>query len=119
MRTAQTDSVLKICRKQVNLDVISKLIASVLEAIFSDEIYVFCCTLPKFETSCRIYFELEIHVLKVPGSSLPIHTFAYSLFVDVYSVISNMTGYSHSCHSIKLIHCGVPERNGLSDKMVL
>ena len=37
-----------------------------------------------------------------------IHAFAYS-FVGIYSVISNMTGYSHSCLSIKLIHWGAPE----------
>ena len=32
--------------------------------------------------------------------------------------ISNMTGYSHSCHSIKLIHCGAPKRDALSDGVV-
>ena len=56
---------------------------------------------------------------KVEGDSLLIHAFLYSLFVGVYSVISNMTGYSHSCHSIKLIHCGALQRDVLSDKMVL
>ena len=30
----------------------------------------------------------------------------------------NMTGYSHSYHSIKLIRCGAPQRDILSDKMV-
>ena len=54
------------------------------------------------------------------GSSLLIHAFVYSLFVGIYSIISDMTGYSHSCHSIKLIHWGAPERDVLSDdKMVL
>ena len=32
---------------------------------------------------------------------------------------SDMTGYSHSYHSIKFIHCGAPQRDVLSDKMVL
>ena len=58
-------------------------------------------------------------MLKVAGDSLLIHAFAYSLFVGVYTVISNMIGYSHSCHSIKLSHCGAPQRDVLSDKMVL
>ena len=57
--------------------------------------------------------------IKVAESSLLIHAFAYSLFVDVYSVISDMTGYSHSCHSIKFVHCGVPERDVLSNKIVM
>ena len=30
----------------------------------------------------------------------------------------NMTGYSHSYHSIKLIHYGSPQRDVLSDRMV-
>ena len=30
-----------------------------------------------------------------------------------------MTGYSHSYHLIKLIHWGAPQRDVLSDKMVL
>ena len=28
-----------------------------------------------------------------------------------------MTGYSHSYHSMKLIHCSAPKRDVLSDKM--
>ena len=40
---------------------------------------------------------------KVAGSSLLIHAFAYSLFVGIYSIISNMTGHYHSCHSIRFI----------------
>ena len=40
----------------------------------------------------------------------------YSLFVGVYSVISNMTSFSNSCHSIKLIHYGVKSvQSALSD----
>ena len=52
------------------------------------------------------------------GSSLLIHAFVYSLFVGIY-LVSNITAYSYSCHSIKLIYWGAPERNVLSDKMVL
>ena len=37
------------------------------------------------------------------GDSLLIHEFAYSLFIGLCSVTSDMTGYSHSYHSIKLI----------------
>ena len=55
---------------------------------------------------------------KVTGDSLLIHAFAY-IFVDVYSVNSDVTGHSHSFHAIKLIHCGAPQRDVLSDKMVL
>ena len=58
-------------------------------------------------------------VIKVAGSSLLIHAIACSLFFGIYSVISNMTGYFHSCHSIKLIHWGAPERDVLGDKIVL
>ena len=42
---------------------------------------------------------------KVTGNSLLIHEFAYTLFIGLCSVTSNMTGYSHSYHLIKLIHC--------------
>ena len=55
---------------------------------------------------------------KVTGDSLLIHEFAYSLFIGLSSVTSNKTGYSYSYHSIKLIHCGAPQRYVLSDKMV-
>ena len=48
---------------------------------------------------------------------LLIHEFTYSLFIDLCSVTSNMTSYSHSYRSIKLIHCGAPQRDVLSDKM--
>ena len=54
-------------------------------------------------------------VTKVTGDSLLIHEVACSLFI---SLCSNMTGYSHSYHSVKLIHCGAPQRDVLSDKMV-
>ena len=62
--------------------------------------------------------------IKVTGDSLLIHEFAYSLFIGLCSVTSDMTGCSHSYHSItfhsiKLIHCGAPQRDVLSDKMVL
>ena len=56
---------------------------------------------------------------KVTGNSLLIHAFPYSLFFGLFSVTSNMTGYSHSYLSIKLIHCGTPQRDVLCDKMVL
>ena len=57
--------------------------------------------------------------VKVTGDSLLIHAFAYSLFIGLCSVTSNMTGYSQSYHSIKLIHCGASQEDVLSDKMVL
>ena len=57
--------------------------------------------------------------VKITGESLLIHVFAYHLFIGVYSVNANMTGHSHSFHAIKLIHCGAPQRDVLSDKMVL
>ena len=57
--------------------------------------------------------------IKVTGDSLLIHAFAYSLFIGLCLVTSNMTGYSYSSHSIKLIHCGAPQRAVLSDNMVL
>ena len=44
---------------------------------------------------------------KVTGDSLLIQEFAYSLFIGLCSV------------SIKLIHCGAPRRDVLSDNMVL
>ena len=56
---------------------------------------------------------------KVTGDSLLIHGFTYSLFIGLCSVTSNMTGYSHSYHSIKLIHCGAPQRDVLSGHSVL
>ena len=59
------------------------------------------------------------HPLKVTGDNLLIHEFAYSLFVSLFLVTSNMTGYSHSYHSIKLIHCSAPQKDVSSDKMVL
>ena len=58
----------------------------------------------------------SLYRIKFTSSSLLIHAFAYSLFVGVYSVISNMTRHSHSCHLIKLIHCRAPERDVLSDE---
>ena len=48
---------------------------------------------------------------KVTGDSLLIHEFSYLLFISLCSVTSNMTGYSHSYYSIKIIHCGAPERD--------
>ena len=67
-----------------------------------------------FETPC-----ISQYLVKVTGDSLLIHEFAYSLFIGLCSVTSNMTGYSHSHHSIKLLQCGAPQRDVLSDKMVL
>ena len=58
-------------------------------------------------------------LFKVTGDSLLIHKFAYSLLIDLCLVTSDMNGYSHSYHSIKVIHCGGPQRDVLSDKMVL
>ena len=60
----------------------------------------------------------ESQIFKVTGDSLLIHEFAYSLFIGLCSVTSNMTSYFHSYHSIKLIHCGAPQRDVLSDKIV-
>ena len=57
--------------------------------------------------------------LKVIVDSLLIHEFAYSLFIGLCSITSNMIDYSHSYHSIKLIHCAAPQRYVLNDKMVL
>ena len=55
---------------------------------------------------------------KVTGDSSPIHEFTCSLFIGICLVTSNMTDYSHLYHSIKTIHCGAPQRDVLSDKMV-
>ena len=52
------------------------------------------------------------------GDSLLIHKFTYSLFIGLCLVTSNMTRYAHSYHSLKLIYCGAPQRDVLSDKMV-
>ena len=68
---------------------------------------------------CRVIETRPNGLLKVAGDSLLIRAFAYSLFVHVHSVIYHMTGFSHSCYSIKLIHCGAPQSDVLSDKMVL
>ena len=62
---------------------------------------------------------LLLYSFKVTGDSLLIHSFAYSLFIGPCSVIFNITRYSHSYHSIKVIHCGTPQRDVLGDKMVL
>ena len=53
-----------------------------------------------------LQFSLKEDLVKTAGDSLLIHASAYPLFVGVYSVRSDMTGYSHSCHWIKLIYCG-------------
>ena len=45
--------------------------------------------------------------LKVVGSSLLIHAFAYSSFVGIHLLISTMAGFSHSCPAIKLVHWDV------------
>ena len=65
----------------------------------------------------KIFDSLKIPV-KVMGGSLLIHEFTYSLFIGLCSVKTNMTNFSYSYHSIKLIHCGAPQRDVLSDKMV-
>ena len=57
--------------------------------------------------------------IKVRCDSLLIHELSCSLSITLCSVTSNMTGYSHSYHSIKLIRYGAPQRDVLSDKMVL
>ena len=54
---------------------------------------------------------------RVTGDSLLIHEFIYSLFVGLCSVTPNMIGYSHSYHSMKLIHSGAPQRDVLRDKI--
>ena len=58
-------------------------------------------------------------LIKVTGDSLLIHEFAYSLLIGLCSATSNMTGYSHLYHSMKLNPCSAPQRDVLSDKMVL
>ena len=60
-----------------------------------------------------------IILIKVTGDSLLIHSFAHSLFIGLCSFMSHMTVFSYPCQSIKLIHCGVPQKDVLSDKMVL
>ena len=44
--------------------------------------------------------------------------FTYSSFIGLCSVTSNMTGYSHSYHLMKLIHYSAPQRDVLSDTTV-
>ena len=80
----------------------------------------FCCDkcLDLIRTVSKTY-PIDISPVKVTGDSLLIHEFAYSLFIGLCSVTSNMTGYSRSYHLIKLIHCGAPQRDELNDKMVL
>ena len=74
----------------------------------------------KIAVQKRNSFLLYLHLpIKVTGDSLLIHEFAYSLFIGLCSVTSDMTGYSHSHHLIKLIHFGAPQRDVLSDKIVL
>ena len=48
-----------------------------------------------------LYGQIEF-TIKITGDSLLIHEFAYSLFIGLCSVTSDLTGYSHSYHSIKL-----------------
>ena len=47
--------------------------------------------------------------------------FTNSWCLHTHSLVSvrlpNMTGCSHSYHSIKLVHCSAPQRDVLSDKM--
>ena len=71
--------------------------------------------------SCQVLGKVDLSFgFKVTGDSLLIQEFAYSLiFTSLCSVTSNMTGYSHSYNSIKLIHSRAPQRDVLSDKMVL
>ena len=57
--------------------------------------------------------------IKVASDNSLIHAFACSLFVGVYLVISNMIGCSHSCHSIKLIHCGAPQKDHVIGKLFI
>ena len=79
-------------------------------------------TKAKSQENSQTGFKLKKKHYKIPakvtGQSLLIHEFTYSLFIDLCSVTYNMTGYSHSYLSIKLIHCGAPQRDVLSDKMV-
>ena len=78
----------------------------------------FFCIFHALSFELKLFFRPEFP-FKVTGDSLLIHVFAYSLFIGHCSVTSDMTGYSHSYHSIKLIHCSAPQRDVLSDKMVL
>ena len=71
-------------------------------------------------SSQRPYVNQHMHEpVKATGDSLLIHAFAYSLFISLCSVTSNMTSYSHSYNLIKLIQCGAPQRDLLNDRMVL
>ena len=56
---------------------------------------------------------------KVTGDSSLIHDiYIFIIRWSLFVIQFHMTGYSHSYHSIKLIHCSVPQREVLSDKMV-
>ena len=79
----------------------------------------FCHCVRNYGTYVLFFHDHSQNIVKVTGDSLLIHAFAYSLFLRLCSVTSNMTSYSISCHSIKLIHCGATQRDVLSDKMVL
>ena len=75
---------------------------------------------PSPGSPCNTQSDTLVHeLIKVTGDNLLIHECAYSIFIGLCSVTSNMVGYSHSYHSIKLIHCGAPQRDVLSDKIVL
>ena len=57
-------------------------------------------------------------VAKVTGDNLLIHEFIYSLVSVLEVTTSNMTGYSYSYHSVKLVYCVAPQKDVLSNKMV-
>ena len=66
---------------------------------------------------CREKFAVKFKNLS-QDDSLLIHECICSLFIFCCLVTSNMTGYYHSYHSIKLIYFGAPQGNVLSDKIV-
>ena len=66
------------------------------------------------------YISAETFSTSVAGDSLLIHACADTYYSLVSVALSpNVTSYPHSCHLIKLIHCGTPQKDVLSDKMVL
>ena len=67
--------------------------------------------------SCYNVNKNLLYSLKCQPARL-IHEFTYSLFIGLCLLTSDMTDYSNSYHSIKLIHCGAPQRGVLSDKVV-
>ena len=90
--------------------------ATSLHSLLDYEIHVHLMYERVFELLSGLLIVICPWLLKVTGDSLLIHAFAYSLFIGLVSVTSNMTGWLLSFVSFdKLIHCGAPQRDALSD----